>query len=386
MLLGFLLATAALGVQSEEEQAYQKLSACLAEHYPEMDAAARTQTARGYARAALASRAFGHDPQMVVASVEFKLSEGLEPLRVLARHSAALGAGLEKWIPDGPSRMKFPEDMLRTATAAQLETVNEFLGETLARPASTEQEKQALREQIQGVRETIVEALRSRISGPFREGVIAHAVDRIVKDQTGPELGDPVAGALTRPLKAEELAALKESIRQEAARAAAVEAALPEDRKFAETGEEGQDSDTPAIRLAFALSNRIYGFGNYNYPRTNRAYAVRDELLRRAFAWVREAYEPIQKELDRQKVEFRPPAFLDPPKPPTGDRAPSASDPSHKSPAGSSPSAVRPPSSPPPPTGPSSNRRWISALLLVLVAAAIVYGGWRRKRRVTSGA
>jgi hypothetical protein len=350
---------AALTCQSEEERAFQKLSGFLAEHLPELEEAARADAARRFALSIRAAHAWGHDPERLLRSVEFKLRIGVTHIRSMRSLAKVLGSGLDPWVPDAALRMKFPEELLKLAADAQVKAVDAYLSETVARPPSTEEEKAAIRAQLAILRETVVEALRTRIAGPYRDGVIAQMVDAVVTDQAGDDLGDPVAGAVTRPLSAAELEALKASIRLEAARAPAVEAASPADQAFAETGQE--IAETPALNLASALANRIFAFGDYNYPRTSRAYDERDEAVDRATRWVHEAYEPIKKELERQGASFQAPVLPDPPrrKPAPAVAVPSAPEPGRPAPPREEPSRS------------SSTRGWAYGAAALVLAVLI---------------
>ena len=309
-----LLLFSALAVQAGADDASAKLSAWLAEYCPELPEPVRRDAAGRFARSLLAAREHGHEPDRVLRHVEFQIREGMAPVRMMERQARMLGSGLEKWVPDAAARMKFPAEAVRAIAAAQVDVVDAYLSEALARPAAGEEQKREIRAQLEELRGTAVEALKTRVSGPYRDGVVGHAVDHVVKDQGGELLGDPVLGTITRPLTPAELDRLKTAIREAAARSPAVEASHPADKAFAETGEPPQGDETPAQALAFDLANSLYAFGAWNYPRLAQAHEAEDLAVTRALDWVRETWRPIEKELERQRAAFTPPVFPDAPR------------------------------------------------------------------------
>lgn len=372
MITATLLACA-LSAQAEEDVAFRKLSACLAEHYPEIPAPAREDAAHRFARAALAARAHGHDVERVLGKVEYKLVQGMVPVRMIVRQAELLGSGLDRWVPDAPARMKLPSDAVRLAAGAQIEIIDAYLAEAVARPLSSEEQKREIRDQLGILRETIVEALRTRIAGPYRDGVISQAVDLAFKDEEGPLLGDPLLGTLTRPLTPAEFENLRSAIRLHAARATGVDASHPDDKIFAETGESPGDKETPAVNLAFELAQSVYAFGAYNYPRMTRAIEARDELVARLVDGVRGAWDPIQKELAGRRVEFTAPVFPDVP------RRKSAVGNAARTSAPSSSSPAAPPTRPNDGTRAPVGRVWIP-LAALLVVGILIYTIVRRSR------
>jgi hypothetical protein len=352
-------------VPQDAAELARRLEASLAEHHREMPEQERKDVARRFADGIVRARAFGHEPARVLGRVEYYLARGLSSIRSTEAHGRALGSGLDAIVPDAAERLALPADFIRQGREAQLDFIDAYLSEALARAPADEVGKRALREQLATVRDEIRATALSRLSGPYREGVIDAILGPAFKDQSEEELGDPLAGAASRPLSASEMAVLVDSLRREAASLPAADASSAADETMARTGQTPDGLDTPAVALAARLTRHLYRFVDFNYPRLTTALERRERIAEKAAQWVKDAWAPIEKELESQGRKV--------------SRPPSPSTSGHRLPADVAPPA---PSTERPraPTAGTSGRPWAIGAVLAIVAVAVIAALLRRHR------
>ncbi len=352
------------------QDAEQRLATSLAQSYPGVDEARRREMAARLGRGIQeAATSYGHDAEQLLGFVEQKLQTGALRITIVDEQARGLAKAATPWVSDAASRLAPPPAFAERIRESTFAAVEAYVGEVVSRPAATTEEKQAVSAQYVRVADEIRDVARSRISGPYRDGLVNRVVDELLRVQTGPALGDPVSGALTRPLPAAELERIVREVRALAASEQPVEASLPEDREYTEKGT-WPDTLSPALGLAQRMAGGLYLLGRAAYPRATVAFEEQDRALHEAMAWIDQAWAPIEKDLAQRHAEFRPPERR--------LAAAARRDPSPANAANPEPSArasVRPPETVPVSAPP---RRWI---LLALVSGALLgLWLWRRSR------
>jgi hypothetical protein len=366
-IAGLLLLLAA----SSPQDAEQRLAACLAESYPRVDEARRREMASRLSRGIqAAATSYGHDAGQMLGFVEQKLQSGAMRIQLAEGQAQGLAKAATPWISDAASRLTPPPAFAERIRESTFSAVEAYVSEVVSRPAATAEEKQAVSAQYARVADEIRDVARTRISGPYRDGIVNRVVDELLRVQTGPTLGDPVAGMLTRPLPAADLERILRQIRELAASEQPVEASSLEDRSFTEKGT-WPDTLSPALELAQRLAGGLYLLGRAAYPRATVAFEEQDRALHEAIAWIDEAWAPMEKDLARRHAEFRPPERSLP-------NAASRHAPGPARAAGAEPSAHAPVRTPVEAPGAEAPRRWIPVALVIGALLAIWL--WRRFR------
>lgn len=329
----------------------------------------RSRIAEGWTRRILAVRDFGHDPSVVLDHFDWTLAQGSAVGSAAQATAASLSEGIDRWVPDVRQRLALPDDLLRLERARVIDVAEAYLQEVVVRPRASDADRAAIREQFERVREEIRAAARSKIHGAYGEKVLGAWLDLLTKDQLGEDLGNPVEGALSRPLTEGELDRVLQSVRKDIGAMEPVEASSEADRVFAESGRRSPGVDSPAIRAASAAAHRLFLLADTLYPRHSESLRRLRRTQLELVTTLDRSWAGVVDELKRQgaKVtELPTPREVLGPKATAGGVAelPSATTPDTRSPA-------------PEETRTSSRLPWIVA---VLAAAGLILL-WTARRK-----
>ncbi len=270
--------------------------------YKGVDELKRSQLAEFYARGILQSVDKGHDPQQVLARVEWSLANAVRPLDKLIQTHAALAKMLNSTAPDAARSLSVPEELQVRVLEANLEYIRHYLSEMVARERAGDEAKDSIVRQVHLVSDEVRSAARARIAGPYADGVINKIVELATASLLGRELGNPVDGGLFRALTADEIAQVVRGVRDAASKTQAVEASSPIDRDFLQTGELDVDQETDAIRLSSQLAEWLYKFFDFNYPQSSASLRAYDGAIAEIMARLDAGWKPIEEQVERHRT------------------------------------------------------------------------------------
>jgi MYXO-CTERM domain-containing protein len=271
---------------------------------PHATADERARVVDAWTKAVLDVRRHGHDPRGVLDRLDWTLANAAYIGPKVKDAAVVMSHGLETKVPDVRRRLEPPEELLGRERRWTIEVASAYVEEVVARPKADEEERAEIRRQFERVREEIRAAARPKIYGPYGEDVLRISLDRLSEDQLGSDLGDPLEGALSRPLSSTELEAVLRDVREQIGAMPPVEAASPADRLFVESKGRSPTVGSDAVKAASAAGRRIFLMAEILYPRHVASMRELRVAQREIIVGLNKAWEGVAADLERKGVRI----------------------------------------------------------------------------------